>query len=482
MQFNSFIFFFSITIFIFLYFILKNKYRKAALLIGNLLFYLSFGLQGLMVLILILIITYFSGLFISKRPGKKSVLLLCVLSVLIFLIIFKYYNFFISFFGTNDYLPALKLTSPIGLSFYTFSSLSYVFEVYRQRIKAETNILSLAQFITFFPLIVSGPIERPYNLLPQFNQEKNFDYDRVKSGLMLVTLGFFKKIVVADRLADLVDKVFDNPSEFKGIALIVGAVLFSIQIYCDFSGYTDIAIGIARIMGFNVLENFNLPYYSKSIQEFWSRWHITLSNWLRDYVFLPVAYSVTRRLNNKPLLGFRPEMYSYLIGVTITMFICGLWHGANWTFIAWGIMHGLFLIFAFITKKFRNGIWKKVGLEKSNLKGVFKIAFTFSLVTFAWVFFRANSLNDGFYIVTNFFVNFDFKSIMKIFSSRLDLYIVISLIILLELVHIIQWKFGVIDFLNRRPAWQRWGIYYLFIFTILIFGRFESASFIYAKF
>jgi alginate O-acetyltransferase complex protein AlgI len=483
MQFNSIIFFLSLAVFIFLYFLVKNKQKKIVLLVGNLLFYLSFGIQGLVVIISILVIIYFFGIVIERSNYNKLVFVLGIISVLIFLILFKYYNFLISnIFDSSIILPVIKSSVPIGLSFYTFSSLSYIIEVYRKRVHAEKSIFSLAQFITFFPLIVSGPIERPYNLLPQFNDNKDFDYERIKSGLIIITLGFFKKIVIADRLAFMVDKVFNNPIEYRGVALLIGAVLFSIQIYCDFSGYTDIAIGIAKILGYKVSENFNLPYYSKSIKEFWTRWHITLSSWLRDYIFLPIAYSITRKLKNKPFLSIKSEKWSYFIGISITMFICGLWHGADWTFIVWGALHAFFLIFAFITKRFRKKIFKVVGLEKSVINGFVKISFTFILITFAWIFFRANNLSDALYITTNLFGNFNALSIMKVFSSRNNVYIVVSLIIILESIHFIQRKESILVFLNKRPVWQRWGIYYFFVFVILIFGRFDVASFIYAKF
>jgi alginate O-acetyltransferase complex protein AlgI len=479
MQFNSIIFILSLSVFIFLYFIIKNKQRKVILLISNLLFYLSFGIQGLVVLISILVIIYVFGIVIEKSNKSKLFLILGIISVLLFLVLFKYYNFFISiFFSPGNLLPVIKLSTPVGLSFYTFSSLSYIIEVYRKKVPAEKSIFSLAQFITFFPLIVSGPIERPYNLLSQFKENNGFDYERIKNGLILITLGFFKKVVIADRLAGLVDNVFSNPTEFRGIALLVGAMLFSIQIYCDFSGYTDIAIGIAKILGFRISENFNLPYYSKSIKEFWTRWHITLSSWLRDYIFLPTAYSVTRKLKNKPFLGIKSENWSYVIGISVTMFICGLWHGANWTFIVWGLIHAFFLIFAFITRRIRRKIIKVTGLEKSIITSFVKISYTFFLITVAWVFFRANTLNDAMYIVTNFFSDFSAVNVMKIFSSRINIF----LIIILELIHYIQRKEGILVFLNNRPIWQRWGIYYFFVFTILIFGRFDVASFIYAKF
>jgi|WetSurMetagenome_2_1015567.scaffolds.fasta_scaffold04769_7 alginate O-acetyltransferase complex protein AlgI len=483
MQFNTIIFYLSLAVFIFIYFVLRNKQRKLLLLFGNLLFYLSFGVQGLVVLISILFIIYIFGIVIEKSSNNKYSLVSGIIFVLIFLVLFKYYNFFISvFYNSDNLLPVSKLSSPIGLSFYTFSSLSYLIEIYRKRIKAEKSIFSLAQFITFFPLIISGPIEKSYNLLPQFSENKEFDYERIKSGLIIITLGIFKKIVIADRLADLVNKVFNNPVEYRGIALLVGVILFSIQIYCDFSGYTDIAIGIAKILGFKISDNFNQPYYSKSIKEFWSRWHITLSIWLRDYIFLPLAYTLTRRLKNKPFIGIKAESWSYFIGIWVTMLFCGLWHGANWTFLVWGGLHAFFLSFAFATIKYRRRITKSVGIEKSTLDKYTKIFLTFIFISFAWIFFRANNLNDAGYIVMNLFSNFNTVSVMRIFSSSTNLYIVILLIIILEMIHFIQRKEGLLVFLNKRPLWQRWGIYYSFVFMILIFGKFDSATFIYTKF
>jgi alginate O-acetyltransferase complex protein AlgI len=483
MQFNSLIFLLSLTVFIFLYFILKNNFRKILLLIGNLLFYLSFGYYGLIVLISILLIIYVFGIALEKYEHRKITLITGILFVLSFIVFFKYFNFIFSIYpGSEKNTSLIKLSAPIGLSFYTFSSISYLIEVYRNRIRPERNILSIAQFITFFPLIVSGPIERPYNMIPQFKENQNFDYDRIKSGLIFITLGFFKKVVISDRLDTYVGKVFAAPEEFRGVALIIGTVLFSVQIYCDFSGYTDIAIGIAKILGFKVSENFNLPYYAKSIQDFWSRWHITLSKWLRDYIFLPVAYSVTRKLNNKPFAGIKPESWSYITGIIFTMFICGLWHGANWTFIVWGLIHAFLLVFAFMTKKIRKKIVRKTGIENTFIYNPFKVAFIFSVVTVAWVFFRAADLSEAIYIIKNFTSGINSGNIIKIFSSRFNFVITIILIIILELIHRIQKSEGILVFLNRKPVWQRWGIYYLFIFMILILGRFDVASFIYAKF
>lgn len=482
MHFNSLIFPAAFTIFIFLYYILKNNSRKTLLLICSLLFYTSFGLTGLIIMISVLAAVYISGIAVEWSDGKKSILWISIVIVLSFLVVFKYYNFFTDAFPGALNLPLLKTASPIGLSFYTFAGLSYIIEVYRKRIKAEKNIFYLAQFITFFPLVVSGPIERPYNILPQLRKEKKFDYDSVKKGLILVTLGFFKKAVIADRIADLSDKVFANPQDYKGIALIAGAVLFSIQIYCDFSGYTDIAIGIASIMGFKVMENFNLPYYAKSIQDFWTRWHISLSTWLRDYLFLPIAYLITRKLNNRPFMGMKSENWSYLAGISLTMLVCGLWHGANWTFIVWGLLHAFYLVIAFLTKNIRKKILRKAGLEKSIISSIFKTSFTFSLITLAWVFFKSESISAGYYFVSNIFSGFSLVTVMKIFSSRYELIVVLSLLILLELIHFVQKKYGILNFINSRPAWQRWGFYYFFIFIILIFGRFDSATFIYANF
>ncbi len=483
MQFNSIIFLLSLTIFILFYFFLKNNNRKALLLIGNLLFYLSFGINGLIVLISILLIVYIFGIIIEKTEHKKLSLILGIFFVLLFLITFKYLNFLTSFFLKTDLISqVIKLSIPIGISFYSFSSLSYLIEVYRKRIISEKRFFDLAQYVSFFPLIVSGPIERPYNLIPQFKKEKHFDYENIKGGLILITLGYFKKVVLADRLAEFLNKVYDNPSDYKGIALIVAAILFSIQIYCDFSGYTDIAVGIAKIMGFKISENFNLPYYSKSIKEFWTRWHITLSTWLRDYIFLPVAYSVTRKLNNKPFIGIKSETWSYIIGIIITMFICGLWHGANWTFIIWGMMYAFLLIFAFLTKKIRKKILMRIGIEKKAITSYLRILFTFSLITILWIFFRSNNINDALYIISNFFNNYNLVNVMKIFSSRYEFYVTISFILILELIHLIQRKHPIIIFLNKKPVWQRWCVYYFFILIILIFGRFDSASFIYAKF
>ncbi|MCL4856946.1 MAG: MBOAT family protein, partial [Flavobacteriales bacterium] len=291
----------------------------------------------------------------------------------------------------------MELLLPVGISFYTFQTMSYSIDNYNEKIKPERHLGIFALFVTFFPQLVAGPIERASNLLPQFHKKQLFDYDRISNGLGLMLWGLFKKVVIADRLAIVVNEIYNNPNDYNGLTLVVGTIFFAFQIYCDFSGYSDIAIGAARVLGFDLMKNFNYPYFSKSINEFWKRWHISLSTWFRDYVYIPLG-------------GNRRIKWRWYYNLFITFLISGLWHGANWTFIVWGIIHGTILIIETITIK----------KETSNNKfknGLLMLK-TFIIVCLSWVFFRANNIQDAFSILTHIF---DFGSYS---FTQLSLYIV----------------------------------------------------------
>lgn len=342
-----------------------------------------------------IIIDYFAGILIEKQTGNKRKLLLIIslLANIGILAYFKYFNFLnknltyiLSHLHHQNPVPFLKMLLPIGLSFHTFQAMSYTIEVYRGRQKAETHFGIYALYVMFYPQLVAGPIERPQNILHQFYEKHSFKYADVVDGLKLILWGFFKKLVIADRAALYVNAVYGYPRHHSGLTLFLGTVFFAFQIYCDFSGYSDMAIGIARIMGFKLMTNFNRPYFSRSISEFWRRWHISLSTWFADYLYIPLG-------------GNRVTIPRWFFNLLFTFLISGLWHGANWTFVLWGMLNGVYLIVSIIIKKPKDWLIRKSGL--SNLKLLNRLLqtfVTFLLILISWVFFRANDLSEAVYI------------------------------------------------------------------------------------
>ncbi|HNY12249.1 MAG TPA: MBOAT family O-acyltransferase, partial [Candidatus Wallbacteria bacterium] len=404
MLFNSieFIIFFIIVTQI--YFILPFKSRWLLLLIVSCYFYMVFIPQYILILFITIITDYFAGIFIENAIGqrRKIYLIISLISNIGFLAFFKYYNFFsdnvsllLNFLNVSYRPPNIDIILPIGLSFHTFQAMSYTIEVYRKMQKAEHHFGIYALYVMFYPQLVAGPIERPQNLIHQFYENHIFDFNRVKSGLKLMLWGMFKKVVIADRLCVFVDKVYNNPTNYEGFPLILATVFFAFQIYCDFSGYSDIAIGAARVMGFKLMTNFNRPYFSKSIGEFWKRWHISLSTWFKDYLYIPIG-------------GSKVSLFRHQFNLFFTFLISGLWHGANWTFVAWGALNGFYLILENLTWNFRNDITTLIGLNKvPYIHKFIKIIITFSLTNIAWVFFRANNISDALYIISHMFFGWD---------------------------------------------------------------------------
>jgi alginate O-acetyltransferase complex protein AlgI len=492
MLFNSieFLFFFPcVTIF---YFLLPHKYRWLLLLLASCYFYMSFIPIYILILALTILVDYFAAIYIEKSTGnrKKMYLVLSIWTTCIILFFFKYYNFFNSIINDLSHLlnlsilnSPLALVLPIGLSFHTFQSLSYVIEVYRGNQKAEKNFGIYSLYVMFYPQLVAGPIERPQNLLYQFYEEHTFDYERVTNGLKLMAWGLFKKIVISDRLAGFVNEVFNNPRDFEGMSLIIACIFFSIQIYCDFSGYSDIAIGSAQVMGFKLMDNFKRPYFSKSVSEFWQRWHISLSTWFKDYLYISLG-------------GNRVSIPRWYLNLFITFLISGLWHGANWTFIVWGALNGLYIIFENITLPIRKKITSFTSLNPSPaiLKSL-QVITTFSLITFAWIFFRANSMSDAYYIITHLFSNIneqlikiisgtaqDRKSIVFLNQDKIAFVLAIISILVMEIIHAIQRHTGIRHMLSAKPVLLRWSIYLFLIFSIILFSNNDEYQFIYFQF
>lgn len=396
MVFNSIGFLIFFPCVVFLYFVLPQRIRWIMLLVASYYFYMSWNAQLIFLILFTTVVSYFSALVIDKykrKPDKQPIRRLAMIITLVLtlgtLVIFKYFNFLshsvttvLRWFSLPVHEVTKNLILPVGISFYTFQTLSYVIDVYRGSIRAERHFGYYALFVSFFPQLVAGPIERPENLIPQLRKKHKWNQNDVIAGLRMMAIGFFKKMVVADLAAPYVDAVYNNPSAANGLSIVIATVLFTFQIYGDFAGYTDIAIGCSRIMGIRLKKNFNSPYISESIKEFWGRWHISLSTWFRDYVYIPLG-------------GSRCSKIRHLRNIMIVFLTSGLWHGADWTFVLWGGLHGLYQWIGILTKNIKLKILKLMGISE-NSKFVHQVRriITFILVSFAWMFFRANSSQD----------------------------------------------------------------------------------------
>ena len=486
MLFNSFSFLIFFPLVTILYFLLPHRFRWALLLAASCIFYMAFVPIYILILALTIIIDYLAAIWIENSHGRRRLffLVVSILSTCLVLFVFKYSNFFIinynyvaRFFHWNQPIALLKIILPIGLSFHTFQSLSYVIEVYRGNQKAEHHFGIYALYVMFYPQLVAGPIERPQNLLHQFYSEHAFDYQRVTDGLKLMLWGMFKKVVIADRLAVAVGQVYGNPHAYTGFPLIVATVFFAFQIYCDFSGYSDIAIGAAQVMGFRLMDNFNRPYFSKSIAEFWKRWHISLSTWFRDYLYIPLG-------------GNRVKTWRWQLNLFITFVVSGLWHGSNWTYIIWGALNGFYLISSIWTQNLRRSFCALTTLDRHPaLHKLVRIALTFALVCVAWIFFRARTVSEAWYIFLHLFqgLHSGFRPtglwrVLDMGLSRYDLVIAMLAIALMECVHLLQRHRDIRHMLANQPPWMRWLVYYSLLLMICLFGVFGHNQFIYFQF
>jgi alginate O-acetyltransferase complex protein AlgI len=480
MFFNSIEFLIFFPIVVALYFILPQKYRTLHLLIASCIFYMSFIPIYILILGFTIIIDYIAGIFIAKAKGRRRFyfLLMSLFANIGVLAVFKYYNFInenlISLAQILDLqypVPLLQIILPIGLSFHTFQAMSYTIEVYRGKQKPEYNFITYACYVMFFPQLVAGPIERPQNLIHQFKEKHKLDYKNVRDGLILMLWGFFKKIVIADRLAIVVNTVYGDLGTHTGTSLILATIFFAFQIYCDFSGYSDIAIGAAKVMGFSLMTNFRRPYFAKSINEFWKRWHISLSSWFRDYVYIPLG-------------GNRVKRSRMFFNLMIVFLISGLWHGANWTFVIWGALNGLYLIAGIISSNAREKAVQSTGLTKlPAARVILQILFVFVLACFGWIFFRANTIGDAWYVLTHAFVGLNFNLSEAVIGLAMpQLVIAFASIIFLLVVDYIDEKKGLFTFLEKLPRWIRWALFIIIFMGILLFGVFRGASFIYFQF
>ncbi|MWB94519.1 MBOAT family protein [Flavobacterium sp. GA093] len=475
MLFNSVAFAIFLPVVFFLYWFVFNKTKNtqnALLIVASYYFYSCWDWRFLFLLVFSTFLDYYTGIQIERGKSDKSRKFWFWLSIIVnlgFLGVFKYYNFFASSFsellnsvGVKASPILLQVILPVGISFYTFHGLSYVIDIYYKRIKAEYNFVDYSLFVSYFPLLVAGPIERATHLLPQVKTKREFDFEKAKEGIGQIVWGLFKKVVIADSCAVFANQIFDNYENMDSLSLILGAVYFAFQIYGDFSGYSDIALGVSKLFGIDLLKNFNYPYFSRDIAEFWRRWHISLSSWFRDYIYIPLG-------------GSKGSKFVQIRNVFVIFVISGFWHGANWTFIVWGLLNAIYFLPLLLLNKNRNNL-EAIEL-KPNLKSIqalISILITFGLTTFAWIFFRSDSIGNAIgYVKRIFLLNFNF--------SEAKSYLSINLIILLLLFNVIEW----INKENSGPIYK--GFYktklIFVIILIVLFGQFGLKNeFIYFQF
>jgi alginate O-acetyltransferase complex protein AlgI len=490
MLFNSLLFIVFFTVVVILYWIIPGRYRWILLILASFFFYGVYIPAYTAILAGSVLMNYGFGRWIGKTESdlkRKQLLIWGIVLNIGMLGIFKYANEFITIFDFN----LKQVIMPLGISFFTFTNLSYLIEVKRRKWEPEMHLGYFTVFVTFFPKLIQGPIERPQTFMSQVREPRMFDYDRAVSGLRLILWGFFKKLVIADRLALAVNPVYDNPQNYTGPAIVIATTFYSIQIYADFSGYIDIARGCGRLLGFELLKNFNIPYAAKSIKDFWTRWHITLSTWLRDYIFLPVAYSLSRSLKKERYLGIRTDKIIYSIAITITFVLCGLWHGVGWTFLAWGSLYAIYLVIGHLTERSKKRLYKRSGIIKiAWLFNSLQVVITFALVTLAWVFFRSSSLLSSVAIlsqaVTGWNLPASVTGLTEIITtpafSIWELLVCLATVPLMFIGEYASAKKGRWFGLWQKSWPVRWVCYYSLSFLILALGKLDSSTFVYFQF
>jgi len=483
MLFNSIDFAIFLPIVFILYWFVTNKNLRLQNLLIVLASYVFYGWWDWRFLTLIVFSTfvdYTVGLRLKKENSQLKRKILLWTSILVnlgFLGFFKYYNFFLdnfitafSFFGQEIQGNSLNIILPVGISFYTFQTLSYTIDVYKKKLEPTSDFIAFSAFVSFFPQLVAGPIERASNLLPQFYSKRDFDYTKAVDGLRQILWGLFKKIVIADNCAEYANQIFNNSADMNGSTLVLGALFFTIQIYGDFSGYSDIAIGTARLFGFNLMRNFAFPYFSRDIAEFWRRWHISLSTWFRDYLYIPLG-------------GSRGGTWMKVRNTFIIFIVSGFWHGANWTFIVWGALNAIYFLPLLLTNNNRNHLEIVAkGKYLPSAKEILLMLITFALTVFAWIFFRAENIGHAYHFIseilsTSLFEVPDFSGMRRALITILFTAIFVSiewvgredLYALQTLGH--KW---------RRPL--RYAFYYFILFSMVYYGNFNENQFIYFQF
>lgn len=481
MLFNSFNFAIFLPIVFLLYWFATNrnlKLQNALLLVASYFFYACWDWRFMFLLMFSTLLDYFTGLKMEESPSRKKFWFwLSIIINLGFLAVFKYYNFFaesfaegLSHLGLHINVWTLKVILPVGISFYTFHGLSYVIDIYYNRIKAEKSFVDYAVFVSFFPLLVAGPIERATHLLPQIKEKRTFDYNRAVDGLRQILWGLFKKVVIADNCAEYANTIFNGYENYSGSTLLLGAVFFTFQIYGDFSGYSDIALGTARLFGIELLRNFAFPYFSRDIAEFWRRWHISLSSWFRDYLYIPLGGS-----KGGTLMKVRNTFIIFIVS--------GFWHGANWTFIIWGALNAIYFLPLLLTKKNRSNIEIVAqGKFLPSPKEILQITITFTLTVLAWIFFRSESVTQALVILKTIF-----SSGLFVAPAFPNAVLSVPCIMLVGLFVLIEWigrghKYAIenVSLKLNRPL--RWSLYLLIILFIGLYSKTAETPFIYFQF
>lgn len=478
MLFNSFEYFLFLPLVVFTYFLLPQRLRNPLLLIASYYFYMRWKWEFGFLILATSLVNYTAGFriaFSENKIERSAWLLLALVVSLSILFYFKYAGFFVESFaalasavGLRFSSPVLQIILPVGISFFTFQALSYTIDVFKGKMHCEKNPVNFLVFVSFFPQLVAGPIERATHLLDQFREKHHFSLQRILSGGKIILWGLFKKVVIADRLAIYVDIVYQNPDAHTGSTLFLATLFFAFQIYCDFSGYSDIAIGSAHILGFRLMQNFNLPYLARTISDFWKRWHISLSTWFGDYVY-------------KPMGGNRVPRPRWIFNIFTVFLVSGLWHGANWTFVVWGGLHACYYLIDYVAVKTGKALGISSLLDRSGLWHVLQTMYVFTIVLFSWVFFRAESVQQAVAIITRIVT--DFPSPLYTGSSAFETAVGCALILLLYTIQILQYK-GVVSMYfspSRIPFQLRWVGYGLTIILIALMGV-SSEKFIYFQF
>ena len=483
MQLVSAEFFVFLPIVVAINFIVPRKFKYIWLFITSLFFYASIDVKSAVVLVISIAMAYGFGLLLEKNKQNKAILSVAIAIHIAVLVACKYLNFiektFLSLTGRTEEAVNLNLLATLGISFYMLKIIGYLIDVYRGDLVAEKNPLKVGLYVSFFPQITQGPIERAKNMLPQFNFPLTVDYDMLRDGLLEIIWGYFLKLVVADRLAIYVNNVYADPMGAVGFTTLVATVFYTFEIYTDFAGYTHIAIGISRILGIDVMENFKCPYLASSIAGFWRRWHISLSTWLRDYLYIPLG-------------GNRKGTVRKYLNIMIVFLVSGLWHGAGWTFVVWGLLHGLFQVIGYILKPVRDWCVNVFKVERNAFSHrVLKVLVTLLLVNFAWVFFRASSLSEAFLIIKNSFVFTPWMladgSLYKHGLDSADFFVAIVGLIIVVVTDLVNYNgFVIRERILKQGIWIRYIIVIAAIISILVLGiwgpGYDNAAFIYQQF
>jgi D-alanyl-lipoteichoic acid acyltransferase DltB (MBOAT superfamily) len=499
MLFNSLQYLVFFPIVVLLYFLFPHRYRWLWLLACSYYFYMCWEARYAGLLFVSTFVTYLCGLGLQEANdrqktrnfphymlAKKAIIALSLVVNLGILFFFKYFGFFnmmgARLFGRISFewrVPDLNVLLPIGISFYIFQALGYTIDVYKGKIAAERHFGKYALFVSFFPQLLAGPIERAANLLPQFEVKTKYDYESTKQGLLLIGFGLFKKVVIADRVAVLVNTVYNDVTAYGGATIMIATMFFAVQVYCDFSGYTDMAIGSAKVLGYELTPNFNRPYFSRSVREFWRRWHMTLCNWFRDYIYIPLG-------------GNRVKKYRKYLNLMVVFMVSGLWHGAHYTFVIWGLLHGFYCVFGDMTKEIRAKAAALLRVDTESFgHRLYQTLATFALVCFAWIFFRANSTSDAVYIIKNlnvsdYYVLFDGSIMDSLGLDRKEFDVAMLSIAVLFFIDWLGTKIDIFAALQKQHLVFRWLVYYALMFYIIIFGsygdKYNAADFIYFQF